>query len=95
MFRTYYAKLLCLVSDSNNRLPLANELFSTQLITLDIYNCATDKAAKADIEKGILLMRGLMNTINTEPQLLPKLINILKKLEVFRSVAENMQHDLL
>ena len=40
-------------------------------------------------------MRGLMTSINTQPQLLQKLINILKKLEVFRSVAENMEKDLL
>ena len=87
MFRTHYAKLSCLVFDSNNRLPLANELFSAQLITLDCYNSATDNAAKTDMEKGVLLMKGLMTSINTQPQLLQELINVLKKLEVFKSYS--------
>ena len=95
MFRTHYAELSRLVSDSNNRLSLANELFSAQLITLDCYNSATDDSAKKDMEKGVLLMKGLMTSINTQPQLLGELINVLKKLEVFRSMAENMEHDLL
>ena len=94
VFRTYYAELSCLVSNSNNRLSLANELFSARLITFEVYNSATDNAAKTDMEKGVLLMKGLMSTINTQPQLLPKLISVLKKLEVFRSVAENMECDL-
>ena len=95
VFRTHYAELSRLVSDSNNRLSLAEELFSTRLITLDCYNSVTDNAAKTDKEKGVLLMKGLMTSINTQPQLLTKLINVLKKLEVFRFVAENMEHDLL
>ena len=95
VFRTHYAKLSHLVSDSNNRLPLANELFSARLITLDCYNSVTDNAAKTDMEKGVLLMKGLMTSINTQPQLLKKVITILKKLEVFKSIAENMEHDLL
>ena len=95
MFRIHYAELSRLVSDSNNRLPLANELFSAQFITLDCYNSATDSAAKTDMEKGVLLMKGLMSTINTQPQSLSKLINVLKKLEAFRFVAESMEHDLL
>ena len=95
VFRTHYADLSYLVSDSNNRLPLANELFSARLITLECYNSATDNAPKTEMEKGVLLMRGLMTSINTQPQLLQRLINILKKLEVFRSIAENMETDLL
>ena len=67
VFRTHYAELSHLVYDSNNRLPLANELFSTRLITLDCYNSATDNAAKTEMEKGVLLMRGLMTSINTQP----------------------------
>ena len=95
MFRTHYAELSCLVFDCNNRIPLANELFSARLITLNCYNSATDNAAKTDMEKGVLLMKGLMTSINTQPQLLEDLINVLKKLEVFKSIAENMEHDLL
>ena len=46
VFRMHYADLSCLVSDSNNKLPVANELFSARRITLDCYNSATDNAAK-------------------------------------------------
>ena len=95
VFRKYYAELSHLVSNSNNRLSLASELFSAEVITFQCYDSATDNAAKTDMEKGVLLMKSLMSTINTQPQSLPILINVLKKLEVFRSVAENMEHDLL
>ena len=64
MFIIYHSHL---VSDSNNRLPLVNELFSAQFITLDCYNRATDSAAETDMEKGVLLMKGLISTINTQP----------------------------
>ena len=94
VFRTHSAELSRLVFDSNNRLSLTIELFSARLITPDCYNNSTDNATKTDMEKGLLLMKGLMNTINTQPQLLENLIDVLKKLEVFRSVAENIEHDL-
>ena len=35
-------------------------------------------------------MKGLMITIDTQPQLLAKLIDVLKKLETFKFIAENM-----
>ena len=92
VFRTFYAELSRLVSDSNNRLALANELFSTRLITFGCYNSVTDSATKSDMDKGVLLMKGLMTSINTQPQLLTRLIDVLKTVEVFRSVAENMEH---
>ena len=90
VFRTYYAELSRLVSDSNNRLSLANELFSARLITFECYNSAIVIDAKTGIEKGTLLMSYLMTTIKTQPHLFKKLIDVLKKLEAFRSVAERM-----
>ena len=93
VFRTYYAELSCLVSDSSNRLALAPELFGAHLITKECYNSATDNCPKTDQEKGLLLMRGLMSTIKNLPQL-TNLIDSLKKVEAFKSVAEMMQHDL-
>ena len=46
VFRTYYAELSILVSDSNNRLSLANELSNTWLTTFQCYDSITDNAAK-------------------------------------------------
>ena len=94
VFRTHYAELSRLVSDSTNRLALAPELFGAQLITKECFNSATDNCPKSDMEKGLLLMRGLMSTINSQPQLLSKIIDFLRKVEAFKSVAEKMQHDL-
>ena len=95
MFITHYAELSRLVSVSANRLVLAPELFSTRLISLECFNSVTDDSRKSDMEKGQLLMRGLMSSIKFQPQLLTKLINSLRKLEVFKFVAEKMQCDLL
>ena len=94
MFRTYYAELSRLVSDSTNRLALAPELFGTRLITQECFNSATDNSPKTDMEKGLLLMKGLTSTIKSQPQLLTKLINSLRKFEAFKLTADNMQHDL-
>ena len=93
MFRTHYAELSRLVSDSANRLALAPELFSTRLISLECYNSFIDYSPKTDMEKGLLLMNGLMSTIKSQSQL-TKLIDSLRKVEAFKSVADNMQCDL-
>ena len=93
VFRTHYAELSNLVSDSANRLALADELFGAHLITKECYNSATDNSPKTDMEKGLLLMKGLMCTIKSQTQL-ANLIDSLKKVEAFKSVAEKMQHDL-
>ena len=94
VFRTHYAELSHLVSDSSNRLALAPELFSTRLISLECFNSATDNSPKSDMEKGLLLMKGLMSSIKIQPQLLTKLIDSLRKIEVFKLIAEKIQCDL-
>ena len=94
VFRTHYAELSRLVSDSSNRLALAPELFSTRLISVECFNSATDNSPKSDMEKGLLLMKGLMSTIKSQPLLLTKLIDSLRKIEAFMSVAKKMQRDL-
>ena len=94
MFRTHYAELSHLVSDSANRLALAPELFGARLITQECFNSATDNSPKSDMEKGLLLMKGLTSSIKSQPQLLTKLIDSLRKFEAFKLVAEQMQCDL-
>ena len=90
-FKRHYAELSRLVSDFANRLALAPELFGAHLITMECYNSATDNSPKPDAEKGVLLMKGLMFTIKEQPQLLTTLIDSLKKVDAFKSVAEKMQ----
>ena len=46
------------------------------------------------MEKGLLVMKGLMSTIKSQPLLLTKLIDPLRKFEAFKLVADNIQHDL-
>ena len=95
VFKTHYAELSCLVSDSANRLALAPELFSARLICLKCYNSVTtDKSPKTDMEKGLLLMKCLLYTLRLQPQFLTDLIYSLKKVEAFKSVAEKMHCDL-
>ena len=79
---------------SNNRLSIAPELFSSRLITPQCYDSAVDDSSKTNMEKGTSLMMGLMSTINTQPQLITKLIDILKKFDAFKLIAEAMHHDL-
>ena len=79
---------------SDNRLLLASELFSAHLITKECYNCATDNSPATDVQKGTALMKGLMSKIDTQPTLITKLINILIKIDGFKSIAESMQHSL-
>ena len=94
VFRTHYGELSGLVSDSTNRLALAPQLFGARLITQECFNSATDNSPKSDQEKGLLLMKGLTSTIKSQPQLLTKLIDSLRKFEAFKSVADNMQREL-
>ena len=93
VFRKHYAELSRLVSDSTNRLALAPELFGAHLISLECYNSFIDYSPKSDMEKGLLLMNGLMSTIKSQPLLLTKLIDSLWKVEAFKLVADNMQRD--
>ena len=79
---------------SDNRLLLASELFSAHLITRECYNSATDNCPATDTQKGTALMKGLMSIIDTQPTLITKLINILIKIDGFKSIAESMQHSL-
>ena len=75
------------MSISSNRLSIAAELFSEELITWNCYEEVTDNSSKTDQEKGHCLMKELMSTINSRPQLITKLIVVLEKLDSFKCVA--------
>ena len=72
---------------SSNRLSVAPELFSEELITFECYRNSVDGSSKTEEEKGTALMISLMSTISAQPQLMNELINVLKKIESFQQVA--------
>ena len=93
VFRKHFAELSRLVSESANRLALEPELYTNHVITKEYYDITTDNSSKTDMEKGQMLMKGLMSTIKEQPQLTP-LIDSLKKVDAFKSVAKKMEFDL-
>ena len=64
---------------SSNRLSVAPELFSEELITFECYRNSVDGSSKTEEEKGTALMISLMSTISAQPQLMNELINVFKK----------------
>ena len=81
------------MSVSSNRLSIAPELFSEELITFDCCRNAVEGSSKTEEEKGTALMISLMSTISTQPQLMNELINIFKRIEPFQQVAINITQD--
>ena len=77
-----------------NRLRAAVELFSEELISEESYDETVDSSPRTDIAKGISLANAIKTTINSQPQLIVKLISVLKKLETFNSLANKLSHDL-
>ena len=94
VLRTHYGDLCDLMYVSSNRLSVVSHLFSARLITLNCYNKAVDDSPKPDMEKGTSVMIAVMASVKAQPQLLTKLITVLEKVEVFKSIAENLQDDL-
>ena len=94
VFRKHFAELTNLLSVSTNRLTVAAELYSAELITEECYDEANDRSLRTDLERGISLAIAVKATINSQPQLITKLISVLEKLETFNSLANKLSHDL-
>ena len=94
VFRIHFAELTDLLSEFINRLTAAVKLFSEELISETCYDEAVDSSPRTDIAKGISLANAVKSTINGQPQLIVKLISVLKKLETFNSLANKLSHDL-
>ena len=95
VFREHFAELTNLLSVSTNRLTVAAELYSAKLITEECYDEAVDDSPRTDMAKGISLAKAVIkDTINSQPQLISKLISVLEKLEKFNSLANKLSHDL-
>ena len=92
MFRTHFDKLSQLILVSEHRLSLAPKLYGACLITYECYITATDNSRKTNQEKGLSLLNSLLCTVNAQPQLLTKLVDVLGSVEAFQSVAEKLKH---
>ena len=78
---------------SSNRLSIATRLYSEELITETCYDETVDDGPRTDMAKGISLAKAVKATINSQPQLIVKLISVLEKLETFNSLANKLLHD--
>ena len=94
VFRKHFAELTKLMSVATNRLTVAVELYSEELITEECYDEAIDDSPRTDMAKGSSLAKAVKATINSQPQLITKLISVLEKLEIFNSLANKLSHDL-
>ena len=94
VFRKHFAELTKLMSVATNRLTVAVELYSEELITEECYDDINDRSLLSDLEKGTSLAKAVKATINSQPQLITKLISVLEKLETFNSLANKLSHDL-
>ena len=94
VFKKHFAELTNLLSIATNRLKLAAELYSKALITEEFYDEAVDSSPLTDMAKGTSLAKAVKATINSQPQLITKLISVLEKLETFNSLANKLSHDL-
>ena len=88
--RKQFGTLSKLLSVSSNRLAVAPELYSEDLITFDCYKNATEGSSKTEEEKSTALMISLMSTISTQPELLTELINVLNRIEPFTLIATKL-----
>ena len=93
VFRKHFAELTKLMSLSTNRLIVAAELYSEELITDTCYDEAVDDGPRTDMAKGVSLAKAVKATIKCQPQLITKLISILQNIEAFNSLAVKMSHD--
>ena len=76
VFRKNFAKLADIICDY--RLLIAPKLYSADLITRRSYKNATDNSHGSDQDKEIALANALESTINDQPDLLEKLVEILE-----------------
>ena len=83
-----------LLSSSDNRISLAMELYASSLITDDAYSHAIDDSAITNILKGARLMKEITESIVVNPDKLRKLIEVMKRVEIFQGISEKWERDL-
>ena len=94
VFRKHFAELSDLMTVSSNRLSIASRLYSAELITEGSFDEAVDDGPRTDMAKGVSLAKSVKATVNSQPQLITKLISILQNIEAFNSLAVKMSRDL-
>ena len=82
------------MSEINNRLTIAPKLFSAKLITEHCYDESVAPNNLQIIAGGVFLANAVKATIKSNPQLIKKLISVLRTFETFNSLANKLSHDL-
>ena len=83
-----------LLSSADNRISLAMELYGSSLITDHAYYQAIDDSAISNILKGARLMKEITTSIAISPDKLRTLIEVMKRVEIFREISEKWERDL-
>ena len=83
-----------LLSSSDNRITLAIELYGSSLITDDAYSQAIDDSAITNILKGARLMKEITTSVAVSPDKLRKLIEIMKRVDIFQGISEKWERDI-
>ena len=83
-----------LLSSSDNRISLAIELYGSSLITDDAYSQAIDDSAITNILKGARLMKEITTSVVFNPAKLRKLIEVMKRMEIFQGICEKWERDI-
>jgi hypothetical protein len=87
IFIKNYPELTELMSVFTNRYKAAASLLSAELISRQCYDDVTDSSPKSDREKGEMLCKALMSTIEKKPNLLTKLIEVLREIDAFQTLV--------
>ena len=83
-----------LLSSSDNRISLAMELYGSFLIAHDAYYQAIDDSALTNILKGARLMKEITTSVGASPDKMRKLIEVMKKVEIFKKISEKWERDI-
>ena len=82
------------LSLSDNRISLAMDLYGSSLITDDAYSQAIDDSAITNILKGARLMKEITTSVGFNPDILRKLIEVMKRVEIFQGISEKWERDV-
>ena len=94
MWKKYYADLYELLAVPDNMSAIAPRLYSEELITDDTLDNINSTNSK-NREKAYLLLRALKATIDTRPQSLKTLIEVLKRNDAFKVIVNKMDQETL
>ena len=91
MFRKHYGGLYDLLTVLNNMSALALRLYSKELITEEAYDKISNKTG---CDKAESILRALRATISIQPQSLRTLIEVLRRNDALKVIADEMDLEL-